>query len=54
MLSDARKYIFSGEWWTYVFPGLAISLSVIGFNLLGDALREIPRSAPRRRHLGGA
>ena len=41
MLSDARKYIFSGEWWTYVFPGLAISLSVIGFNLLGDALREI-------------
>ena len=53
MLSDARKYIFSGEWWTYVFPGLAISLSVIGFNLLGDALREIPRSAPRGRHLGG-
>jgi len=47
MLSDARKYIFSGEWWTYVFPGLAISLSVIGFNLLGDALREIldPRRA---------
>ena len=41
MLSDARKYLFSGEWWTYVFPGLAISLSVIGFNLLGDALREI-------------
>ena len=40
MLSDARKYIFSGEWWTYIFPGLAISLSVIGFNLLGDALRE--------------
>ncbi|MGJ4889430.1 ABC transporter permease [Bradyrhizobium sp. HKCCYLRH3099] len=47
MLADARKYIFSGEWWTYVFPGLAISLSVIGFNLLGDALRELldPRSA---------
>jgi peptide/nickel transport system permease protein len=47
MLSDARKYIFSGEWWTYVFPGLAISLSVIGFNLLGDALREMldPRRA---------
>jgi peptide/nickel transport system permease protein len=41
MLSDARKFIFSGEWWTFVFPGLAISLSVIGFNLLGDALREI-------------
>lgn len=47
MLSDARKYIFSGEWWTYLFPGVAISLTVIGFNLLGDALREIldPRRA---------
>lgn len=40
MLADARRYIFSGEWWTYVFPGLAISLTVIGFNLLGDALRD--------------
>jgi peptide/nickel transport system permease protein len=40
MLSDARRYIFSGEWWTYIFPGLAISITVIGFNLLGDALRD--------------
>jgi peptide/nickel transport system permease protein len=47
MLADARKYVFSGEWWTYLFPGLAISLSVIGFNLLGDGLRELldPRRA---------
>ncbi|MCX7324987.1 MAG: ABC transporter permease [Hyphomicrobiales bacterium] len=41
MLADARRYIFSGEWWTYIFPGLAISLTVIGFNLLGDGLRDI-------------
>jgi peptide/nickel transport system permease protein len=40
MLADARRFIFSGEWWTYVFPGLAISITVIGFNLLGDALRD--------------
>jgi len=40
MLADARRFIFSGEWWTYVFPGLAISVTVIGFNLLGDALRD--------------
>ena len=47
MLADARRYIFSGEWWTYVFPGLAISVTVIGFNLLGDALRDTldPRKA---------
>ena len=41
MLSDARKFIFSGEWWLLLFPGLAISLTVIGLNLLGDALRDI-------------
>jgi peptide/nickel transport system permease protein len=40
MLADARDYVFSGEWWLPVFPGLAISIAVIGFNLLGDALRN--------------
>ena len=40
MLADARQFIYSGAWWTYVFPGLAISITVIGFNLLGDALRD--------------
>jgi peptide/nickel transport system permease protein len=49
MLSDARSAIYSGEWWLPVFPGLAISLTVIGFNLLGDAVRELfdPRSQAR-------
>jgi peptide/nickel transport system permease protein len=41
MLADARGYVFSGEWWLPVFPGLAISFAVIGFNLLGDALRDV-------------
>jgi peptide/nickel transport system permease protein len=40
MLADARQFIYSGAWWTYVCPGLAISVTVIGFNLLGDALRD--------------
>lgn len=49
MLSDARNAVFSGEWWLPIFPGLAISLAVIGFNLLGDAIRELldPRSLTR-------
>lgn len=49
MLSDARSAIYSGEWWLPVFPGLAISLTVIGFNLLGDAVRDLfdPRSEAR-------
>jgi peptide/nickel transport system permease protein len=40
MLADARNYLFTGEWWLSVFPGAAISLSVIAFNLLGDGLRD--------------
>lgn len=40
MLSDARAYIISGEWWFSVFPGLAILLTMAGFNLLGDGLRD--------------
>jgi peptide/nickel transport system permease protein len=49
MLSDARNAIYSGEWWLPVFPGLAISITVIGFNLLGDAVRDLfdPRSETR-------
>ena len=40
MLNDGRDYILSGQWWLQVFPGLAISVTVVGFNLLGDALRD--------------
>ena len=41
MLSEARKFIFSGEWWLLLFPGASISITVIGLNLFGDALRDI-------------
>ena len=40
MLSSGRNYLLSGEWWLSVFPGAAISLTVVGFNLLGDGLRD--------------
>ncbi|MBM3489715.1 MAG: ABC transporter permease [Alphaproteobacteria bacterium] len=50
MLADSRNYLFSGEWWLPVFPGLAISVTVVGFNLLGDALRDMldPRRSTGR------
>jgi peptide/nickel transport system permease protein len=41
MLADARNYLFSGEWWLSVFPGAAISLSVVAINLLGDGIRDV-------------
>ncbi|WP_100489033.1 ABC transporter permease [Sporolactobacillus pectinivorans] len=39
MLSDSRQYITDAPW-TVLFPGLAIILVVIGFNLMGDGLRD--------------
>jgi len=53
MLSEARRSLFTGEWWLLVFPGLAITVSVTGYNLAGDALRDIldPRSVVGQRKL---
>jgi peptide/nickel transport system permease protein len=48
MIAVARTYM--PDWWWYsLFPGLAIFLTVLGFNLLGDGLRDIldPRSRGR-------
>jgi peptide/nickel transport system permease protein len=39
MLNDARDYWLSAPW-ALLFPGLAISITVLGFNLLGDGLRD--------------
>ncbi len=35
-----REYLLAGKWWWSVFPGGAISLTVLGFNLFGDGLRD--------------
>ncbi|HEY3247986.1 MAG TPA: ABC transporter permease [bacterium] len=47
MVSEGRNYLELSPWPT-VFPGLAIVLAVLGFNLVGDALQEIldPRLRP--------
>ena len=39
MLGRMRGYIFEAPW-TMIFPGMAITLSVLAFNLLGDGLRD--------------
>jgi peptide/nickel transport system permease protein len=51
MLTDSQQYLTSHPW-SSVWPGLAIVLTVLGFNLLGDSLRDVldPRT---RRELGG-
>ncbi|MBE0337073.1 ABC transporter permease [Paenibacillus sp. 23TSA30-6] len=41
MISEGRAYIISGEWWIVTFPGLGIATAILGFNLLGDGLRDV-------------
>lgn len=40
MISTGRRF-FPDSWWYCIFPGLAIFITVLCFNLLGDAIREI-------------
>lgn len=47
MVAEGAGYIVSGEWWIALFPGLALMLAVLTFNLMGDGLRDIVD--PRRR-----
>ncbi|SDO89327.1 peptide/nickel transport system permease protein [Paenibacillus sp. yr247] len=39
MLSDSRQFIQNAPW-TVIFPGLSIMFTVLGFNLIGDGLRD--------------
>ena len=41
MTAEGATYIVSGEWWIFLFPGLAIMITVLSFNMVGDALRDI-------------
>jgi peptide/nickel transport system permease protein len=40
LVSEGAQYIVSGQWWTSFFPGLAILIAVLGFNLIGDGVRD--------------
>jgi peptide/nickel transport system permease protein len=40
MLAESRDELLSGRWWLAVFPGSAIMLTVLSFNILGDWLRD--------------
>jgi len=48
MISTSRSF-FLTHWWIVTFPGLAIFVAVLSFNLLGDGLREIMDPKVRRR-----
>ncbi len=48
MISSGRKFLFE-QWWVATMPGLAIFIVSLGFNLLGDGLRDVldPKSASK-------
>lgn len=48
MVAEGRGTIFT-TWWISTFPGLAIFITVLGFNLLGDSIRDLldPRQVQR-------
>jgi peptide/nickel transport system permease protein len=49
MVSQGQAY-FTTQWWLVTFPGTAILLTAVAFNLFGDALRDVldPRRIPTR------
>lgn len=47
MLSDSRNLMETAPW-LMIFPGVAIMISILGFNLLGDALRDVLDPKMRR------
>jgi len=40
LISEGQNYLFSGEWWITVFPGVVLIVMVISVNLVGDWLRD--------------
>jgi peptide/nickel transport system permease protein len=50
-LTDGKEYI-EFAWWLSLFPGIAILITVLGYNLLGEGLRDAldPRSSHNKSH----
>jgi peptide/nickel transport system permease protein len=48
MVAEGAANILSGFWWLAIFPGAALTLTVLCFNLLGDGLRDVIDVRTRR------
>jgi len=47
LVSEGRRW-FPDDWWLITFPGIAIGITTLGFNLLGDGLRDVVDPKNRR------
>jgi len=49
MINLGSQHMLTGEWWTSFFPGLAMIIAVLGFNLVSDGLQDLHDPTRRRR-----
>jgi peptide/nickel transport system permease protein len=47
MVSEGRIYVQNGRWWVPTFPGLALFITIMAFNLLGDGIQVITNPKTR-------
>jgi peptide/nickel transport system permease protein len=40
LIRIGQDFLFSGEWWIVIFPGLTLAVLILAVNLLGDWLRD--------------
>ena len=48
MISEGRMYVQTGHWWVPTFPGLALFITIMASNLLGDAVQAAANPRTRR------
>lgn len=48
MISEGRIYVQTGRWWVPTFPGLALFVTIMAFNLVGDAIHVATNPQTRR------
>ena len=41
LTANGFDYLISGKYWVSLFPGLALALTILAFNIVGDRLRQI-------------
>jgi peptide/nickel transport system permease protein len=54
IISDGRNLVMGGYWWATFFPGLAITLTVLCFNILSEGMTDAMVAAPRGRGAAAA
>jgi len=41
LIANGFEYVFSLKWWITLFPGIALLVTIVSINLVGDQLRDV-------------